>query len=248
MEVSTRFPRWLLALVAGCIVTYCVLVLAVVATAPDLRLRFLLSDAASANIAISPVGIQIQQLPDTGFMGPAPVVGDLLVSLDQQEVGSFLDFARIQLALRNRDISANGLLPVVADPLTDGKPSLVQTADGKRWVKIEYIKRGAKERQTCAVQLQSIPISEVGLTLVWFLLQLLIFSVGAVAFWNRPFDESARRFFVMSTATLAAFIGGFHWATVAGSFWLTLPFGVCGILLPALTLHFFSSIRVRNHR
>ena len=239
MEVSTRFPRWLLALVAGCIVTYCVLVLAVVATAPDLRLRFLLSDAASANIAISPVGIQIQQLPDTGVMGPAPVVGDLLVSLDQQEVGSFLDFARIQLALRNRDISANGLLPVVADPLTDGKPSLVQTADGKRWVKIEYIKRGAKERQTCAVQLQSIPISEVGLTLVWFLLQLLIFSVGAVAFWNRPFDESARRFFVMSTATLAAFIGGFHWATVAGSFWLTLPFGVCGILLPALTLHFF---------
>ena len=240
MEVATRFPRWLLAVVAGCIVTYCVMVLAVVATAPDLRLRFLLSDTNFTGSAQPQLGIKIQQTPDAKFKGQAPEPGDRLVSLDQQEVANFLDFSRIQLALRNRDIAASGVLPTVDDPLSEtGASSLVQTVEGKHWVKIEYIKQGAMTRQTCAVQLQSIPVGEIGLTLVWFLLQLLIFSVGAVAFWNRPFDESARRFFVMCTATLAAFIGGFHWATVAGSFWLTLPFGICGILLPALTLHFF---------
>ncbi len=240
MEVATRFPRWLLALVAGCIVTYCVVVLAVVATAPDLRLRFLLSDAISADSVQPQPGILIQQTPDAEFKGTAPKPGDRLVSLDQQEVANFLDFSRIQLSLRNRDIAENGVLPTVVDPLlTTGWPSMVQTQDGKRWVKMEYVPQGMRDRQTCAVQLQSIPIGEVGLTLVWFLLQLLIFSVGAVAFWNRPFDESARRFFVMCTATLAAFIGGFHWSIVAGSFWLTLPFGICGILLPAFTLHFF---------
>ncbi|MEI8381578.1 MAG: sigma 54-interacting transcriptional regulator, partial [Planctomycetota bacterium] len=41
------------------------------------------------------------------------------------------------------------------------------------------------------------------------------------------------------TATLGAFVGGFHWSMIAGSFWLTLPFAISGILLPPITLHFF---------
>ena len=92
MEVATRFPRWLLALVAGCIVTYCVVVLAVVATAPDLRLRFLLSDAISADSVQPQPGILIQQTPDAEFKGTAPKPGDRLVSLDQQEVANFLEY------------------------------------------------------------------------------------------------------------------------------------------------------------
>ena len=145
----------------------------------------------------------------------------------------------MQQTLRSREIPSDGLLATAPDPLSAELPPLVQEADGTRWLRIEFLKSQTNQRFTCAVQLQSVPTTEVGLTLIWFLLQLLIFSVGAVAFWNRPFDDAARRFFVMSTVTLAAFVGGFHWSAIAGSFWLTVPFAVSGILLPAVTLHFF---------
>lgn len=128
---------------------------------------------------------------------------------------------------------------VGTNPLDAGLPPLVQDSDGVRWLRIEYISKETGKRETCAVKLQSVPSTELGVTLIWFLLQLLIFAVGAIAFWSRPFDESARRFFAMCTATLGAFVGGFHWSMIAGSFWLTLPFAISGILVPPVTLHFF---------
>ena len=239
MDTTNRVPRWVLAVVGGFIVSYCVLVLAVVATAPDLRLRFLLADAGPSVAGLEPLGIVIQDTPGLKCFGSRPEQGDFLVAMDDRPITNFVDFSRTQLSLRSREIPQNGILAETSDPLTIGLPPLVQEADGTRWLRIEYLKHTTKKRVTCAVQLQSVPAVEVGLTLIWFLLQLLIFSVGAVAFWNRPFDEAARRFFVMCTATLAAFVGGFHWATIAGSFWLTVPFAVSGILLPAVTLHFF---------
>ncbi len=239
METTNRVPRWVLAVAGGFIVSYCVLVLAFVATAPDLRLRFLLADTGFTDARRESVGIEIQDTPGLKCFGPAPEAGDFLVALDDRPVTNFIDFARAQLSLRSREIPPNGIIAETSDPLTVGLPSLVQEADGTRWLRIEFLKSQNQKRMKCAVQLQSVPAVEVGLTLIWFLLQLLIFSVGAVAFWNRPFDEAARRFFVMSTVTLAAFVGGFHWSTIAGSLWLTVPFAVSGILLPAVTLHFF---------
>jgi transcriptional regulator with GAF, ATPase, and Fis domain len=237
MNFIDKIIRWGLAFIGGCVVSYCVLVLAVVATAPDLRLRFLLVDLDSTTPSAKLSGIEFQQVPsDFKCKGRPPQKGDRLIMMDQMAVTNFLDFSRIQLSLRTRDFYS--LVPDM-DPLTDGLPPLVQDSDGVRWLKIEYTTPDSSAPITCAVQLQTVSARDVGLTLVWFLLQLLIFSVGAVAFWNRPFDDSARRFFAMSISTLGAFVGGFHWTTVAGSFWLTIPFAVSGILLPAVTLHFF---------
>ena len=244
METDWRITRWILAILGGLAVGYCVLVLAVVATTPDLRMRFLMVDSPAAVAASgAPVGIEIQQLPAfkaySPLLGntPSPQVGDLLVSMEGQPITNFLDFARSQLALRNRVSPPN--MFVGTNPLDAGLPPLVQDSDGVRWLRIEYISRATGKRETCAVKLQSVPSTELGVTLIWFLLQLLIFSVGAVAFWSRPFDASARRFFAMCTVTLGAFVGGFHWSMIAGSFWLTVPFAVSGILLPPVTLHFF---------
>jgi transcriptional regulator with GAF, ATPase, and Fis domain len=239
MENDHRFTRWILAVLGGLAVGYCVLVLAIVATTPDLRLRFLLVDSVSGAVASQPSnlpGIEIQQTPGIKWKGlQAPQPGDRLVAMDGRPVTNFLDFAKAQLALRNRGGSP---LYGEKDPLAAEAP-LVQDEEGNRWLKIEYVRSRGGERLTSSIKLQSVPSDEVGVTLLWFLLQLLIFSVGAIAFWSRPFDESARRFFAMCTATLGAFVGGFHWAMIAGSFWLTLPFAVSGVLLPAVTLHFF---------
>src|SRR5262249_35077731 len=35
------------------------------------------------------------------------------------------------------------------------------------------------------------------------------------------------------------FVGGYHWWMIAGSLWLTVPFIVCAVLVPVVTLHFF---------
>ena len=237
MENDHRMTRWILAILGGLAVGYCVLILAIVATTPDLRLRFLLVDADSKLDGHVPPGIRIRQTPDLKCYGPRPQDGDLLVSMDGLPIRNFLDFSRAQLALRNR-VSPPSLYGET-NPLAAGLPPLVQDGEGVRWVRIEYIRPGTSDRVTSAVKLQSVPSGEIGVTLIWFMLQLLIFSVGAIAFWSRPFDEAARRFFAMCTATLGAFVGGFHWSMIAGSFWLTLPFAISGILLPAVTLHFF---------
>ena len=157
--------------------------------------------------------------------------------MEGQPITNFLDFARAQLALRNRTAPSSPYRE--SNPSAESLPPLFQDDDGVRWLRIEYIHHETGERESCSVKLQSVPSTEVVVTLIWFLLQLLIFSVGAIAFWSRPFDEAARRFFAMCTATLGAFVGGFHWSMIAGSFWLTLPFAISGILLPAVTLHFF---------
>ncbi|MDQ3333391.1 MAG: sigma-54 factor interaction domain-containing protein, partial [Planctomycetota bacterium] len=80
---------------------------------------------------------------------------------------------------------------------------------------------------------------ELALSFLWLIPHLGILLVGGAAFWQRPFDRSARLFYVMCIVTLGAYVGGFHWWTVANSAWLTFPFIVCGVLLPAVTLHFF---------
>lgn len=238
MESDHRLTRWVLATLGGLAVGYCVLILAVVATAPDLRLRFLLVDDAAVAGVLSPLGsgIEIQETPGIKWKGgPGPMRGDRLVMMEGRPITNFLDFAKAQLALRNR-----GGAPLYGekDPLAEFAP-LVQDEEGNRWLKIEYLRPTTGERLTSSIKLQSVPSGEVGVTLLWFLLQLLIFSIGGIAFWNRPFDDAARRFFAMCTATLGAFVGGFHWALIAGSFWMTLPFAVSSILLPAVTLHFF---------
>src|SRR5690606_38361344 len=95
------------------------------------------------------------------------------------------------------------------------------------------------EASTCWVGLQSMPATGMILTLMWLIPQLLIFSFGAMAYWSRPDDRRSGLFFVLSFLTLVAFVGGGHWWVVAGSLWLTLPFAVSAVLLPAVLLHLF---------
>lgn len=277
MERSDLVIRWTLAGLAGAILGYCVLVMVFVATAPDLRLRFMLigpSDSGSGivikktiNPIVAPIRSQsrrpLQRQPaaeesqDTQDKGvrssknqmrtgdephdtqhedsqsplpeakafPLPAEGDILVELRGRPISTSLDFMREQFAIRNLE--------------PDLRAETAGITQASNVIPIKFRRQGATELTSTELVVQSVPLHEVGLTLAWFLLELLIFSVGAVAFWNRPFDDAARLFFAMCTVTLAAFVGGFHWWTVGSSFWLNLPFATCAILLPAVILHFF---------
>ena len=224
MERANWVVRWALAGFAGAIVAYCVFVMVIVATAPDLRMRFLL-----VNLPSSSSGIVIEDTIDlVAAEGmPSPKPRDTLLEVDGEPVRTCLRFMREQFAIRNREFHPRiGL----TNSLRQGSHDFIP---------IKFSREGDSESISSSVKVLAVPMREVGLTLVWFLLEMIIFSVGAVGFWSRPFDDAARLFFAMCSVTLAAFVGGFHWWTVGSSFWLNLPFAVCGILLPAVILHFF---------
>ena len=227
MERTDLVMRWTLAGLAGAIVGYCVLIMVVVATAPDLRMRFLLLDPSDSTPGIAIIETIDLKLVDSDSKAVAPVTGDLLVALDGKAITTSIDFMREQFEIRNRLLN------------WESNEEDFRQSNSTDCAVVSFRHKGSDEILKAKVKVQSVPMSEVGLTLTWFLFELVIFSVSAVAFWNRPFDDAARLFFAMCTVTLAAFVGGFHWWTLGSNFWLNLPFAICGILLPAVILHFF---------
>jgi transcriptional regulator with PAS, ATPase and Fis domain len=221
MLIPQKSPlRVLLAAAGVAVVLYCLAVVFVVSTAADLGLRWLLVDPPTFSdhaAAERPMGVTIRQVTNCVADGPTPVAGDLLLSLDGRPVLTALDAASAMLALDPRKT----------------------TNDDHRWIDVRYRSVATAKVHSTQLLVQPVPLAEIGLTLLWLLLQLAILAVGAVAFWRRPFDRPARLFLAMCLVTLGAFVGGFHWWVLAGSLWLTMPFVTCAVFVPVVTLHFF---------
>ena len=240
---SSRINKVLRGLQIGgavLIVCYCAVIFTMVATTPDLRLRVLLSDNDHDNIRTDPPGVVIRETPQIQVHGPQPHAGDILVRIAGWPIGHFSDFSRAILKLRSLTIPpGGGGLPTGTDPLEHDLPRIVEWEDGSRAVEVVYRHPGETTLLRTYVILQSIPAWEILLSLIWFICQLAIFSVGALAFWRRSFDRHASLFLGMCTATLGAFVAGFHWWLVCGSYWLTIPFVASSLVVPVVTLHFF---------
>ncbi len=224
------------AISASLVLMYCVIVLAYVATVPDLRFRVLLRDESAEQ---TESGILIREVPGIRCRGPQPVVGDVLLRIGEQPVRSFNDFARSLRQVHRAQVPREGLLNAGVDPslVQEPLPKLVEIETGERLIEVEFLNNGAS--RTSWVFVQSLPLDEVLPTLVWFLLQLVITAVGALAVWHRPFDRPARLFFAMCVVTLGAFVGGFHWWIIASSLALNIPFVGCAVFVPVVSLHFF---------
>lgn len=240
MEVK---GRWLLVATGTAVVVYSIAVLCFISTSPDLRIRCLLENENVDPAA--PAGVEIRATPRLGqeHQGLYPRPGDVLVRVGEEPIRSFLDFSRQWIALYNAEIGRDAHLHAGSDPseldAAYDLPKLVEIEGGPRMVQIEYWKPDTKTFETSWLALHSPPIEEITLSLFWFLLQLGVVIIAALAFWHRPFDRPIRLFFGLSMAAMGTFAAGHHWWVVAGSLWLLLPFVVCAALLPALILHFF---------
>ncbi len=249
MSFSPVVGRWSLAALGGIVLVYAMLVLGFAATTPDLGLRFLLAEDGPT---IGPTVRNV--LPTMKHRGQyKPKVGDQLIGLGGanaketrwQEISTFLHFTNALKRLRG-DTPFDGKLLAGSNPseLGDSIPSFVEIEtdywlDRDRWVEARFLVQGQSEPQRTWLQVQSLSLNELGLPLVWFMLELMIFTVGAVAFWTRPFDRAARVFYAMCVVTVGAFVGGYHWWVIAGTLWLNIPFAICAVLVPSVTLHFF---------
>jgi transcriptional regulator with GAF, ATPase, and Fis domain len=243
MDGELARPKLLVMGLGISMVIYTVLVLGYVGTTPDIGIRGLLSDASTSGEPSSVVtpGMVIRGFADFQHFGIKPEEGDILVRIHDKSVRTFLDFSASLQYLRDAPIKTHGILDEGSDPSLmppDMLPSLLSVG-GDRTVEVEFLRDGTAVRGWIVIQ--SMPLSEVLISFVWLVLQFAIFAVSALAAWHRPFDRTARLFFAMCAVAMAAFIGGFHWWVIASSPLLNLPFLVCALLTPAVSVHFFLS-------
>ncbi len=234
-----RWSEKLLVIVSSSLVLlFCVVVLAYVATFPDLRLRVLLADDDQPGSL--PSGVVIRDMPGLICSGNQPAVNDRLIRVGDRQIRGFGDFIFSLSSLRRAAIYSDGLLKENDDPskVQEPLPSIVEREDSRqRLVEVVFLHNGLT--QTSWIVVQSVPLGEILLTFVWFLLQLGITAVSALAVWHRSFDRPARLFFAMCLVTMGAFVGGFHWWIVASSLFLNIPFVACAVGVPVVSLHFF---------
>ena len=229
-----------LAIFTSAAVLYCIAVLWYVATCPDVGLRCLPANDVETR------GVEIRVGP-TASVGAPPRPGDVLIELHGRPIRSFVDFAWAHAALRNAPIDPGGKLGPEQEL---GKLSELLAADSSltlieyphdetRYVKVRFRRQGANSIGHSWLKLERQSNVRIGITLVWFILQLAITLISVFAAWQRPFDQSLRLFCYLGGITLVAFVGGDHWWVISGKLSLLLPFAVSAILLPPTLLHFF---------
>ena len=228
-------------------ISYCMIVIWYVATFPDIGIRCLL-----------PTSAETHELQVTQFVHSEedcksePVRADQgLVRIGGAPAGNFLLFVHNLARLRSAQIPPGGQLPAGSDPSEQDNPPLVEIAaplessDATRMVELilKQPKHKDPQQTTIRTYVAIKPMEPWGflLTIFWFLCQLMILGVAMTAFWQRPADRVVRIFCLMCCASMPAFVGGFHWWVLAASPLLNLPFIFAACLLPAVTLHFFSS-------
>jgi len=90
-----------------------------------------------------------------------------------------------------------------------------------------------------ACHIDRAPVELLFPSVLWFFLKGGLFLVALLVYWKRPGDPSAGQFFLLSIVTVCAYMGGYHWWRIVPAPVLLLVFMVAGVMLPAVTLHFY---------
>ncbi|MCH2202175.1 MAG: sigma 54-interacting transcriptional regulator [Fuerstiella sp.] len=227
-------------------VIYALIVLWYVATFPELGMRCLFPKTLGSKSEKSTVTLVKFSGESIGYVLGR---GDELVSINDRPVRTFLDFLSTTGNLRSAKLLSGATLPPGSDPTeaTEQRP-LVEILHPEtngaavRYVRVEFQRRDAGSPQAPLITYVAVKppnTSDVLLTVFWFLCQSAILLVALTGFWQRPSDSVAQTFCIMSSFTMVAFVGGFHWWIIAGDPLLNIPFIICTAGVPACTLHFF---------
>lgn len=263
--VLSRSRLEIIAIISALII-YSLVALSFVVTSPDLRVRCLLTSNQQKPEAITH-GIEVRDVllqssadigPIEEYFGEAPKVGDWIVSIAGKPVDSFTRYSQAIAALRTpwyAETTYDEYLPAGSDPLEleyKGLPSIVTVETdaqstsrlairnpGTKYVRTQFYREGWQSPRTVWLQIHSLPVVDLMLTILWFLLEAVVVGFAAFTAWHRPEDRVARRFLWVSAVTVVAFIGGFHWWILSASYSLITPFTLCALLLAPLTFHFF---------
>lgn len=201
---------------------YGVLVLGYVSASPDIGIR----------CAFSSIIRQVDNRFFAGEAGEIPLPGDDLLRVGDYEVKQGKGRLAQVVLLRS-------LFDLRHRPSADGTVLRDDPQTGQRLVKVTYLRQSDQAERTVWCRLGTLPLESLAPSILWFILKLGLFVIGALVFWKRPTDPSAAQFFVLCIVTLGAYMGGYHWARIATQPVLLVVFMVCGVLLPAVSLHFY---------
>ena len=243
---NSRLVRFTVPLIVAFSMIYALIVLWYVATFPELGMRCLFPKTLSSQSENSTVTLVKFGGESIGYVLEG---GDELVSINDRPVRTFLDFLSTIGNLRSAKLQSGATLPPGSDPTeaTEQRPLveiLHPETDGAaiRYVRVEFLRHDAAPSDVPLITYVAVKppnTSGVLMTVLWFLFQSAILLVALTGFWQRPTDSVAQTFCIMSSFTMVAFVGGFHWWIIAGDPLLNIPFIICIAGVPATTLHFF---------
>jgi transcriptional regulator with GAF, ATPase, and Fis domain len=127
------------------------------------------------------------------------------------------------------------------EPLTDANQSVLRLGPGGEKEILVRFRRPSDpaEPKEAWCRLERYPLADLVPSILLFVLKVGLFTVGALVFWKRPGDPPAAQFFLLCIVDLGAYMGGYHWNRIATEPVLILPFMVCAVLFPAVSLHFY---------
>jgi transcriptional regulator with GAF, ATPase, and Fis domain len=168
------------------------------------------------------------------FHGDAPKGDDTITRLGDQDVSNWAQILHELGELRRKKAE-----PGTKADLTPKSKKTHLLVDGKEIVRVEY--QQAKEGKKGIVWLHvgQPPLETLLPSLLWFALKIVLVTVGAYVFWKRPEDRSAATFFLLCLVSFGAYMGGYHWSRIITQPALILVFMICGVLVPAVSLHFY---------
>ena len=161
---------------------------------------------------------------------------DIIVQLGDQEVKNWAQFLHELNVLRR----SRGEPGSAADLGSEsGKNHLI--VGGEEIIRVRYVRAGEEDQSPRMVWLKvgRPPLETLAPSVLWFLLKIGLFVVGAIVFWKRPEDRSASLFFLFCLVSFGAYMGGYHWSRIVTQPTLLLVFMICSVLLPVVSLHFY---------
>ncbi len=228
LQATLLTRRGLLILAGIFVFVYAVIVLFYVQSIPDIGVRSAFSPAIKGQT--HPVDGDVPQEGDVAIM-----VGDIAIK-------TWADLLNAPFHLRDR-LQALGegesvSLPAWAKRLENGTTA-VQVVFARKRPDPEKPASFISTTLTSWFVLGKLPLEDLVPSILWFILEVMLFSVGALVLWKRPTDNAAAQFFLLCIVTLGAYMGGYHWSHIATKPALLLIFMVCAVLLPVVSLHFF---------
>jgi transcriptional regulator with GAF, ATPase, and Fis domain len=174
----------------------------------------------------------------SAVLADGPQRGDVIVQLAGQEVKTWPGLLRTL-----NELGTAKPLPVKNLDEPQARRAAYALMRDQPLVYVEF-ERPQNDLETplrfgCWFRLGRLPLEELVPSVLWLLLKLGLFCVGALVFWKRPADGAAAQFFLLSIVTVGAYMGGYHWARIASEPLLLLIFMSCAVLLPVVTLHFY---------
>jgi transcriptional regulator with GAF, ATPase, and Fis domain len=159
---------------------------------------------------------------------------DTIVQLGNQRVTNWSEFLHKLVELRREKGE-----PGTTEDLKPNSSKTHVVVDGKDLIRVQYVHGDDPTEHVVWCRIGQPPLETLAPSVLWFLLKIGLFVVGAIVFWKRPEDRSAVLFFLFCLVSFGAYMGGYHWARIVTQPVLILVFMICSVLLPAVSLHFY---------